>query len=129
MKTLIIFLLLVITPFLQGCKEKSFARVNCTNVEKFESGSGVLNVGLQKLGDIIILNKKSKIGNYFLSIPLQQSDFTVPDVPIDTLEVLTNTSFEIQLAGDISKDPDILNLKIETQNTISKNTMFFLKNC
>lgn len=128
MKKSRLFLTPILMTILYGCNDKSVARVSCTDVEMFECRSGVLNIGHWTHGMVLTLNLDTKQAIYCVTVPLKPEDIGAADTPIDTMELLTKTHFDVQLSGDITKDPNFETIKIEAKNTVANNTMFFLEN-
>jgi hypothetical protein len=106
---------------LYGCK--SYANVTCTNVEKFQSRSGVINIPKFQNGDIIAIDTTEKVGMYLLHTQVPDSDISA-DAPIDSTVILTTTAFSIDLTGKIQKAA--ANIQAQAKSTINNNTTFFL---
>jgi hypothetical protein len=106
-----------------GCK--STANVACTDVEKFQSNVGVLNMPHFGLGDVILLDTIHKTGQYILHCQIQSNNISTTP-PIDSIVILTSTGFSIDLKGKVTKaNADI---QAEVKSSISNNTTFFLSN-
>lgn len=106
-----------------GCK--STASVACTEVEKFQSRSGVVNIPHFGLGDIILLDTVRKTGQFILHCQITSNNISVTP-PVDSIEILTSTGFTIGLKGKVSKANE--NIQAEVKSNISNNTTFFLSN-
>jgi len=106
-----------------GCK--STAIVSCTNVEKFQARSGVINIPHFKLGDVILLDTVKKMGQFIMHCAIQPSNISETP-PIDSIEILTNTSFSIGLEGKVSKAK--VDVQADVKSNISNRTTFFLTN-
>jgi hypothetical protein len=106
-----------------GCK--STANVACTEVEKFQSRSGVVNIPHFGLGDVILLDTIKKTGQYLLHCQITSDNISATP-PIDSIEILTNTGFTIGLTGKVAKaNADV---QADVKSEISNNTTFFLSN-
>ena len=106
-----------------GCK--SSASVACTQVERFQARSGVVNIPHLKIGDVILLDTLKKVGEYILHCQISDSNISATP-PIDSIEILTSTGFTIDLQGKVSKAKT--DVQANVRSSISNNTTFFLSN-
>lgn len=115
------FALLFMTMY--GCK--SAAKVACSDVERFQSNSGVVNIPHFGLGDVILLDTVKKTGQFLLHTSINPGTISATP-PIDSIEILTNTGFTIDLSGKVATAS--ANVQAEVKTEISNNTTFFLSN-
>ncbi len=78
----------------------STASVTCTNIDKFESRSGVINTPFFTLGNVVILDTTQRVGNILGVLNVSDNDFTVSEKS-DTFSILTKTDFSIEFSGKI----------------------------
>lgn len=107
-----------------GCSSNK-ATVSCTKVEKFQSDVGIINIPQFKIGDAILLDTVKKLGTFILNAKISDGDISA-SAPIDSTVILTETGFDINLSGDVSKAS--ANVQANIKSTISHNTTFFLSN-
>ncbi|WNH09922.1 hypothetical protein [Thalassobellus suaedae] len=101
------------------------ARVACTEVDKFQSRAGILNVPNFTQGDIFMIDTLAKRGDYLMHIDILDNELSISP-KIDSTEILTNTSFSIAFEGAIEKASQ--SVKVDASNKIKNNTTFFMTN-
>ncbi|PJJ80015.1 hypothetical protein [Mucilaginibacter auburnensis] len=119
-----LFLLLFAAIVITGCGSSN-ATVTCKKVEKFQSDAGIINIPQFKVGDAILLDTVKKVGTFILNSEIADADISA-SAPIDSTVILTETGFDINLSGDVSKAS--ASVQANVKSTISRNTTFFLAN-
>lgn len=122
--TYLVSLVIIAIVTFQSCKSNR-ASVSCTNIEKFQSNTGVINIPKFVLGKVIILDTVNKKATSILNILIDPNKVSVSE-PIDTTEVLTKTAFITNLSGRVSRASQDIKAKVQT--AITNNTTFFLTN-
>lgn len=123
MKTIRYTILISLTiKLLASCNT---ARVACTEVDKFQSRAGILNVPNFTQGDIFMIDTLEKRGDYLMHIDINEDELSTSP-KIDSTEILTNTSFQIAFEGKIEKASQ--SVQADASNKIKNNTTFFMTN-
>ena len=117
------FLCLIIVS---GCKKEGTVTVSCSQVDKYQSPAGVLNVPHFIIGDVIVLNTKTKKAFFKGHLDVSGSELSESE-PIDTFVVLTETSFDVDFQGELN-EPKYAKVQTDVKSMIEKNTLFYLVN-
>lgn len=102
------------------------AKVICSDLEKFTSGVGVINIEQRSLGEVILLDTVTKAAYYLRRFNIPNSRIDV-STSRDSMVMLTSSKLQIQLSGDVNKASQ--KVKAEVETTITNNTTFYLSNC
>ena len=113
--------LLLVTIAISGCSK---AYVTCTNVEKFQSRSGVFNAPKYMEGQIIVLDTIAKNGGYVYKCNISANGIAIGPLT-NTVEILTKTFFSIDLSGKVSRASQDVQAQVKT--TINNSSAFFLR--
>jgi len=123
MKTFHYSILFVLTlTILTSCNT---AKVSCTDVDKFQSRAGILNVPNFTQGDVFMIDTLKKRGDYLMHLDILETELSISP-KIDSTEILTNTSFQIAFEGAIEKASQ--SVQADASNKIKNNTTFFMTN-
>lgn len=118
-----ISLSLAVVSAFQGCK--SYGDCSCTNVQKFSSNVGTINIPQLVIGDVVILDTITKTAQTKTNIFIPEKLKSI-GTPVDTTMILSTATLDVALSGSIAKAS--ASIQAQAKTDILQNTVFFMKN-